>query len=476
MKHILNYLMLSLSLILFSSCNKEDSAVQLNESKTEELASSQTIQLNVVAGMTLPSDTRFNAMRMSEARSSRIELNTDDANFRPSVKFNESSLKAKLYLRKKNSTNPKDIFSVTINYGDWTRKTVKAKSVLLEGTEKSGGRITKSIPTGKNAPRFGEQWEAAVILGDGDNDDANVKSKINLNDRDNAPFTKDGVWIVKPRTMAFSTANKEKYQEKLGGSVDNPLDADVEDDEDLNSGGFETTTTAPSGDDTSRWSDSKHMLDVIYTADWADASIDENGVIFVQLHAKPAGALFHYSLTVFDEDGATPLVSDVPTGAVDPTHGEGTQVFPIDGLETSIGTWGGALYYDQRGTTVHWEHGKKIAWGNSPNEIPYMDDGGGGNAHRLYVGEVRAWTQLIYFLMPPFDNGSVAGTSTKRPTFSMRNKEWVSTSEWTYTKKEPLYKLRKGTSGAWLDDYVSPLSRLQKGHIHHVHLQAKKNY
>lgn len=98
MKHILNYLMLSLSLILFStSCNKEDVAVQLGESKTEELASKQTIQLNIVAGMTLPSDTRFSAMHMSEARSSRIELTTDDANFRPSVNFNKSSLKAKLY-------------------------------------------------------------------------------------------------------------------------------------------------------------------------------------------------------------------------------------------------------------------------------------------------------------------------------------------------------------------------------------------
>ena len=177
MKHILNYLMLSLSFILFSSCNKEDSAVQLNESKTEELASNRTIQLNVVADMTLPSDTR-----MSEARSSRIELNTDDAKFRPSVNFNKSSLKAKLYLRKKGSTNPNDIFSVAIDYGDWTRKTVKAKSVLLEGTEKSGGRITKSIPTGKSAPHFGEQWQAAVILGDGDNDDSYVKSKIDLND------------------------------------------------------------------------------------------------------------------------------------------------------------------------------------------------------------------------------------------------------------------------------------------------------
>ena len=477
MKHILNYLMLSLSLILFStSCNKEDVAVQLGESKTEELASKQTIQLNIVAGMTLPSDTRFSAMHMSEARSSRIELTTDDANFRPSVNFNKSSLKAKLYLRKKGSTNPNDIFSVTINYSDWTRKTVKAKSILLEGTEKSGGRITKSIPTGKNAPRFGEQWQVAVILGDGDNDDAYVKSKIDLNDSENAPFKEDGVWVVKPRTLVYSTANKEKYQEKLGGSVDNPLDADVEDDEELDSGGFETTTTASSGDDTSRWSNSKHMLDVIYTADWTDASIDENGVIFVQLHAKPAGALFHYSLTVFDEDGATPLASDVPTGAGAPSHGLGAQVFPIDGLETSIGTWGGALYYNQEGNTVHWKHGKRIAWGNSPNEIPYMDDGGGGNAHRLYVGEVKAWTQLIYFLMPPFDNGAIAGTSTKLPTFSMKYKEWTSFGDWTYTTKEPLYKLRKGTSGAWLDEYVSPLSRLQKGRIHHVHLQAKKNY
>lgn len=205
-------------------------------------------------------------------------------------------------------------------------------------------------------------------------------------------------------------------------------------------------------------------------------SIDANGVIFVQLHAKPAGALFHYSLQVFDKDGTTPLVADVTSGSRLPGHSEGAQVFPIDGLETSIGTWGGALYYNQEGNTVHWKHGKKIAWGNSPNEIPYMDDGGGGNAHRLYVGEVKAWTQLIYFLMPPFDNGTIAGSSEKQPTFSMRYKEWTSFDDWTYTTKEPLYKLRKGTSGAWLDDYVSGLTQLQKGHIHHVHLQAKKDF
>lgn len=464
MKHILNYLMLSLSFILFSSCNKEDSAVQLNESKTEELAFNRTIQLNVVADMTLPSDTR-----MSEARSSRIELNTDDANFRPSVNFNKSSLKAKLYLRKKGSTNPKDIFSVTINYEDWKRKTFKAKSVLLEGTEKSGGRITKSIPTGKSAPHFGEQWQAAVILGDGDNDDPYVKSKIDLNDGENAPFKKDGVWVVKPRTLAYSTATTQEYKDGLEGKSTNSEPEASED-------GFEYDYIDSPADNTPTWADSKHQIDVLYTADWKDVSIDANGVIFVQLHAKPAGALFHYSLQVFDKDGITPLVADVTSGSSLPGHSEGTQVFPIDGLETSIGTWGGALYYNQEGNTVHWKHGKKIAWGNSPNEIPYMDDGGGGNAHRLYVGEVKAWTQLIYFLMPPFDNGTIAGSSEKQPTFSMRYKEWTSFDDWTYTTKEPLYKLRKGTSGAWLDDYVSGLTQLQKGHIHHVHLQAKKDF
>ena len=209
MKHILKYMMLPLSIILlFSACNKEDSVVASDEPITDEIASKQTMQLNVVADMALPRE-----MPSSEARLSRIELNTDDSNFRPSVNFNKSSLKAKLYLRKKGSTNPKDIFSVTIDYSDWTRKTVKAKSVLLEGTVKSGGRITKDIPTGKNAPRFGEQWEAAVILGDGDNDDAYVKSKIDLSDSENAPFKEDGVWIVKPRTLAYSTANKQEYKE-----------------------------------------------------------------------------------------------------------------------------------------------------------------------------------------------------------------------------------------------------------------------
>ena len=78
--------------------------------------------------------------------------------------------------------------------------------------------------------------------------------------------------------------------------------------------------------------------------------------------------------------------------------------------------------------------------------------------------------------MPPFDNGAIAGSSVKQPTFSMRYKELTSFDDWTYTTKEPLYKLRKGTSGAWLDDYVSGLTQLQKGRIHHVHLQAKKDF
>ena len=107
-----------------------------------------------------------------------------------------------------------------------------------------------------------------------------------------------------------------------------------------------------------------------------------------------------------------------------------------------------------------------------------MYDGGGSNAHRLYVGEVKAWTQLIYFLMPPFDNGAIAGSSVKQPTFSMREKAWTSSAaaDWTYTTQDVMYQLRKGASGAWLDEYVSGLTQLQKGHIHHVHLQAKKNY
>ena len=469
MKHILKYMMLPLGIILlFSACNKEDSVVASDEPITDEIASKQTIQLNVVADMALPRE-----MPSSEARLSRIELNTDDSNFRPSVNFNKSSLKAKLYLRKKNSTNPKDIFSVTINYGDWTRKTVKAKSVFLEGTEKSGGRITKDIPTGKNAPRFGEQWEAAVILGDGDNDDAYVKSKIDLSDSENAPFKEDGVWIVKPRTLAYSTANKQEYKDGLDNSVDNAIDADMEDDDLF--GGLSGSGTTPSTS-TSRWENSKHMLDIPYTADWTDASIDENGVIFVQLHAKPAGALFHYSLQVFDTNGTTPLVSDLPPGPGAPSHGLGTLRVHVDALETSIGTWGGVLYYNQDGNTVHWKHGKKIAWGNSPNEVPYMHEVGGAGAHRLYVGEVKAWVQLLYFLMPPFDNGAIAGTSTKLPTFSMREKERISTSDGPYTTGKALYKLRKGSSGAWEDEYVSQLSRLTKGGIHHVHLQAKKNY
>lgn len=470
MKHILKYMMLPLGIILlFSACNKEDSVVASDEPITDEIASKQTIQLNVVADMTLPSE-----MSSSEARLSRIELDINDAKFRPSVIFNKSSLKAKLYLRKKGSKNPNDIFSVTIEYSDWTRKTINARSVFLEGTTKSGGRITKDIPTGKNAPHFGEQWEAAVIFGDGDNEDSKVKSRIDLNDSENAPFKEDGVWIVKPRTLAYSTADKAQYKESLDNSVDDAIEADMEDD-DLGQGlSGSGTTPSPS---TPRWEHSKHMLDIPYTADWTDISIDEDGVIWVKLHAKPAGALFHYSLQVFDTNGTTPLVSDLPPGTGAPSHGLGTLRVHVDALETSIGTWGGVLYYNQDGNTVHWKHGKKIAWGNSPNEIPYMDEVGGASAHRLYVGEVKAWVQLLYFLMPPFENGTITGAQTnKLPTFSMRAKERISTSEGPYIAGEALYKLRKGSSGAWEDEYVSQLSRLTKGGIHHVHLQAKKNY
>ena len=470
MKHILKYMMLPLGIILlFSACNKEDSVVASDEPTTDEITSKQTIQLNVVADMALPSE-----IPSSEARLSRIELDINDAKFRPSVIFNKSSLKAKLYLRKKGSKNPNDIFSVTIDYGEWTSTTFSNRNVILKRTREFGSLLIKDVPVGKKAPQIGEQWEAAVILGDGDNEDSKVKSKIDLNDSENAPFKEDGVWIVKPRTLAYSTADKAQYKESLDNSVDDAIEADMEDDDLGHGWSGSGTTPSPS---TPRWEHSKHMLDIPYTADWTDVSIGADRVINVKLHAKPAGALFHYSLQVFDTNGTTPLVSDLPPGTGAPSHGLGTSRVNVDALETSIGTWGGALYYNQDGNTVHWKHGKKIAWGNSPNEIPYMDEVGGASAHRLYVGEVKAWVQLLYFLMPPFENGTITGAQTnKLPTFSMRAKERISTSEGPYIIGEALYKLRKGSSGAWEDEYVSQLSRLTKGGIHHVHLQAKKNY
>lgn len=472
MKHILKYMMLPLGIILlFSACNKEDSVVASDEPTTDEITSKQTIQLNVVADMALPSE-----IPSSEARLSRIELDINDAKFRPSVIFNKSSLKAKLYLRKKGSKNPNDIFSVTIDYGEWTSTTFSNRNVILKRTREFGSLLIKDVPVGKKAPQIGEQWEAAVILGDGDNEDSKVKSKIDLNDSENAPFKEDGVWIVKPRTLAYSTADKAQYKESLDNSVDDAIEADMEDD-DLGHGWSGSGTTPSPSPSTPRWEHSKHMLDIPYTADWTDVSIGADRVINVKLHAKPAGALFHYSLQVFDTNGTTPLVSDLPPGTGAPSHGLGTSRVNVDALETSIGTWGGALYYNQDGNTVHWKHGKKIAWGNSPNEIPYMDEVGGASAHRLYVGEVKAWVQLLYFLMPPFENGTITGAQTnKLPTFSMRAKERISTSEGPYIIGEALYKLRKGSSGAWEDEYVSQLSRLTKGGIHHVHLQAKKNY
>lgn len=195
-KHLAKALAWSLTAaFVFTACQSEE--VTAHEQKASKRVSKQrpsaTIQLSISSDIILPK-----GLINSISRSTSFMLeNGDKGHLRPRIDFTLSSYKTKLYLRKKGSTDPKEIFSVTIEDGDWQVRDVQGNKIHLSAGMNAHPRLDKAIPEldvyedtdgevyenssgvgfhpyapashyPKAIPQLGEEWEAAAIICSGD--------------------------------------------------------------------------------------------------------------------------------------------------------------------------------------------------------------------------------------------------------------------------------------------------------------------
>lgn len=303
-------------------------------------------------------------------------------------------------------------------------------------------------------------------------------SLINLDDAENAPFTEDAIWLVKPRTLFVAYLNREAYKD-IGGEY--------------------------------------RAIDIPYCADWTPVSVSGDGSVSISLKAKPAGTILHYVLNSRTEPtlqapataSASSAARAVRTGHRQSFRAGSNDGYEptgyVDNLSTGLGTFYGALYYNQEGNKVHWRRGKWIANYHGQdgatadyNRIPaqfrqgprandmkialhpegYVEPGSGSTPSH--------WMHIFYFLMPPYDDGTTGGGTTTNPKFWMTDKiskdnrklkELGEEEKATYNygfkdNLEVKYHLMK-YKGQWVDEYVTPLSALVPGKIHSVYLHWK---
>ena len=268
-KHLAKALAWSLTAaFVFTACQSEE--VTAPEQKVPKRVSKQrpsaTIQLSISSDIILPK-----GLIQSVQRSTSFMLeNGEKGHLRPRIDFTLSSYKTKLYLRKKGSTDPKEIFSVTIEDGDWQVRDVQGNKIHLSAGMNAHPRLDKAIPEldvdedgyenshgvgfhpyapashyPKAIPQLGEEWEAAAIICSGDlkenPDDPGavdpssefhediwspvrmlhslitaetgenyIHSEFNPSDP-NLPFRQDGVWLVYPRGISYRYKSLEDY-------------------------------------------------------------------------------------------------------------------------------------------------------------------------------------------------------------------------------------------------------------------------
>ena len=195
-KHLAKALAWSLTAaFVFTACQSEE--VTAPEQRTPKRVSKQrpsaTIQLSISSDIILPK-----GLINSISRSTSFMLEDGkNHHLRPRIDFTLSSYKTKLYLRKKGSTDPKEIFSVTIEDGDWQVRDVLGNKIHLSAGMNAHPRLDKAIPEldvyedtdgefyenssgvgfhpyapashyPKAVPQLGEEWEAAAIICSGD--------------------------------------------------------------------------------------------------------------------------------------------------------------------------------------------------------------------------------------------------------------------------------------------------------------------
>ncbi|WP_455520095.1 hypothetical protein [Porphyromonas sp.] len=499
MKHLLKCLLLPLAVAALCSACRSEAPTTDATAVTKPTRKRQTIKLRLSADLTLPIDQRATDF------GSLIDIDMDNPK-RASVNFKDSELQVKVYLRKKGSTNPKDIFSILVN--GWGKTELRNGHLYLwggteteEDVDADGRPTTITTPFDKdvyvneiemehhpdrygaggekNLPRGGESWEAAAIIyGEGDQDkrDTAPMNLIDLDDTENAPFTEDAIWLVKPRTLFVAYLNREAYK-----------------DQDVNF----------------------RLFDIPYCADWRPVSVSGDGSVSISLKAKPAGTILHYVLNSRVEPtleapataSASSAARAVRAGHRQSFRGGSNEGYDptgyVDNLSTGLGTFYGALYYNQDGNKVHWRRGKWIATYHGQdgatvdyNRIPaQFRQGPRAEDMKLalhpedYVDpenhyKPSHWMHIFYFLMPPYDGGSTGGGTTTNPKFWMTDKIRKDKRDLDALRNTPdeatynygfnddtrvKYHLMK-YKGKWVDEYVTPLSALVPGKIHSVYL------
>ncbi|WP_455519587.1 hypothetical protein [Porphyromonas sp.] len=272
-KHFAKALAWSLTAaFVFTACQSEDFSTQGQSSpkRTSKHTPSATIQLSISSDINLPK-----GLLSSIQRSTSFMLeNGDKGHLRPRIDFTLSSYKTKLYLRKKGSHDPKEIFSVTIEDGDWQVRDVLGNKIHLSAGMNAHPRLDKAIPEldvyedtdgevyenssgvgfhpyapashyPKAIPQLGEEWEAAAIICSGDlkEDPYNpgqvdtdtpfpsavctpvrmlhsiitaatgagyIHSDFKPTDP-SLPFRQDGVWLIYPRGISYRYKSLEDY-------------------------------------------------------------------------------------------------------------------------------------------------------------------------------------------------------------------------------------------------------------------------
>ena len=508
--------------LIFAACQHEAPSLPADKTlqdKALQDTAARSFDLSISTDVDLPA-----GLAKSTGRGARFVLEEGKhGHLRPRIDFALSSYHTKLYLRRKGSTDPKELFSVTIKDGEWQVRDVEGNKIHLGIGQNGKPYLRKDAPimmdntifgvrvvTGfhpfdaiehypKKDPLFGEEWEAAAIICKGElHEDPHpskqgivapfpkgvftpVEAIVRRFDPDfeegyipqgksndpfdpsdpNLPFRQDGAWLVYPRVATYNYSSWDAYNENRKNFKKNPQ---------ISLDSFSSE------------------MDIPFCADWTPVVIEEqeNGrpLLKIRLKAKSPGSILHYELSKAPEGARALSAPGRQTFRDGSAAAGGDQAIKwLDNLETNAGTHYGALWYDQNGPTVHWKRGAWLDNYQDPNGNSYTYHRSMYN--RLPIDGYRtgisqemlesATVHILYFVMPPYEGESVASPET---SFWLSEKEWKVSGAGPYhayeEKTSPTYMLRKGSTGAFESKYTNTTTTFKPNAIHYVSLQWKK--
>lgn len=255
--------------LIFAACQHEAPSLPADKTlqdKALQDTAARSFDLSISTDVDLPA-----GLAKSTGRGARFVLEEGKhGHLRPRIDFALSSYHTKLYLRRKGSTDPKELFSVTIKDGEWQVRDVEGNKIHLGIGQNGKPHLRKLEPVmgggivagfhpfdarehyPKKEPLFGEEWEAAAIICKGDlheNPDPLMQGRIAhfpkgvftpveaivrqldpnfeedwipegaandpFNPSDpNLPFRQDGAWLVYPRVATYNYSSWDAYNEK----------------------------------------------------------------------------------------------------------------------------------------------------------------------------------------------------------------------------------------------------------------------